>query len=199
MLKTRLENSESIPTATTKRRSPGASFALLASAGASCVVGLSCLPQLRLCSIYAFGMAVLLLVCSAAAWRARYLSPVPTIRQMARSIGLAQCLLTALVWAHPVSLHVYAGVAAVIVGDWPSYGQPDPRSLQLPVLHLAVATGFYVSALAALAWAVCFPLCARVQSWRSVRWHTIFFAVGVGVFWVSLFLDPLGALNWYAD
>ena len=110
-----------------------------------------------------------------------------------------QWLLTALVWAYPVSLYVYAAVAAVIVGHWPSYGQPDPKDLQLPALHLAVAAGFYVSACAAPAWAVCFPVCARVRSWRSVRWHTACFATGVAVLFVSLFLDPFGALNWYAD
>lgn len=38
----------------------------------------------------------------------------------------------------------FAGVAALKVGHWPFYGNPDPKDLKLPVLHIAALLAYPV-------------------------------------------------------
>ena len=170
-------------------------FALLAFAG----VAAWSFSEVDVVSTYAVVAALLMLGCAWAAWHSCRLADLEVSPQAARRMGITQWIFTSLVWAYPVCVHAYAVMALALVGHWPSHDHPDPKDLDLELVHRAVLVAFYFSAIAILAWAVWFLLCSRALRWGCVRMHVAVFAVSVCALLVMLCFDPTGVGTWYAD
>jgi hypothetical protein len=114
-------------------------------------------------------------------------------------IAVVLRLLTALVWFHLVAIFAYAVVAAVSVGHWPRYGRPDPKDLELPVVHAVVFLSHYVFLWAAVAWLVCAPFFLVALGTRHVRWKLAWYVAGVILTVLNFVQDPVGVSDWFAD
>ncbi len=96
-----------------------------------------------------------------------------------------------------------AVVAYLVVGHWPSYNNPDPKTLFSIVLSPAV----YLLLLASLASLVVYPVLVLVEGARGVqrKWHFWVFVVGTALWIVDTFylhlMNPReeGLLSWVFD
>ena len=93
---------------------------------------------------------------------------------------------------------IHAVVAWRTLGYWPSYGRPDPKSLAV----------LETSALAVVGPWVCFAglLTASLMGLTQIsrlqrRWWAAAGVVLLGwtLFVVTIWLDPMGVIEWYVD
>jgi hypothetical protein len=155
--------------------------------------------QTRLFAIYFGLVGLMLFVCAAAAWSATSARRVKVAPAVLRRASVAQWVVTALVWANPVALYAFACVAFIIVGHWPSYGHPDPKSLASPLLSLLVDLSFYVTAFGVVAWLLLFPMTARMLGSRGVRRQTVAWVLGLAAAYLVLYRNVGGVAEWYFD
>ena len=88
----------------------------------------------------------------------------------------------------------FAFIACFQIGHWPSYGQPDPNALHLPLLRWVALFAYPVAFLSAAFGCIAVPL-----AWPSLRKHDIaIFFSGVAL-WVITFPLVSHPWNWLAD
>ena len=99
-----------------------------------------------------------------------------------------------------LAVAIYAARVRLVVGHWPTYGDPDPKDVALPgepwsgVLDLSGALP-----LAALAYLAARYVNRRVDA-RKRRRFAILISTCVGLVGIALlWTDPGGLLNWFAD
>lgn len=88
----------------------------------------------------------------------------------------------------------FAAVAASRVGHWPYYSHPDPKDLQLPLLHRAAFFAVLIAHAALLA-ALC-ALVVRPQSWQPR--HMALLLAGGGL-WLFEALRDQHLFIWLID
>ena len=95
-------------------------------------------------------------------------------------------------------LVVFATLARVKLGYWPSYGHPDPGSLTFPwtVLDIAVVPLLICAPIAILVSAA-----AAIHAWYRRRWDwRLLLTVATFVAFVAwMRFDPGGLFEWWAD
>jgi hypothetical protein len=88
----------------------------------------------------------------------------------------------------------FAVIAYFKIGHWPSYGQPDPSALHLPLLRWVAVLAYPVAFLSAAFGCVAVPL-----AWPSLRKHDIgIFFSGVAL-WIFTFPIVRHLWDWLAD
>jgi hypothetical protein len=98
------------------------------------------------------------------------------------------------------SVHTFAMRAALFLGHWPSYDNPDPKTLpdrfhpQSEFLEVLIPVGVSVALTSLFA-----LLIRRVRSPLSISHALIVGMALAGLSFILLILDPAGALNWIMD
>jgi hypothetical protein len=116
-------------------------------------------------------------------------------------LGRMRCVLSGLPLVSLLLLYVFVLAVRLVVGHWPSYGNPDPSTVSvLLILDIAVfivlATTFFSATLLLFL----LPWLAETSSDGSrARRSCGVFAVSYAAWFVTLWLDPGRFLNWYLD
>ena len=104
-------------------------------------------------------------------------------------------------WAWFLLLFIYALIVTLQVGHFPSYGQPDPKYagavslLYAPTIILllgVIALTPFGLILTVVKWWKGMPLTIR-------RSELIFYLVGIGLFYLFIFTDVVGLMEWLMD
>jgi len=105
-------------------------------------------------------------------------------------------------------LFAYACYAAVIVGHWPYYAQPDPKELPLRPLLSVVGYITAAGAMSVLVLPLMFAICRYYARWRNVhvskqrRVPTILYLAGAALWIADLtltFTDHQSLVSWIID
>jgi hypothetical protein len=105
-----------------------------------------------------------------------------------------------------LALGLFAVVAALKVGHWPWYGNPDPKDLGWPLLTvpaaLIVFTGLLAVPIGAVALLVTMARLkladAPAASWQTLKAHATWLGVGLGL-WILDIVRDGGLLAWIMD
>ena len=93
-----------------------------------------------------------------------------------------------------ITVVVFATIAASRVRHWPSYSNPDPKDLHLPLLHGAALLSYPLALLS-----IPIGLFVAIFGWSSLRrGHVIVFTVGAAAW--AFILPITGSLfEWLID
>jgi hypothetical protein len=105
--------------------------------------------------------------------------------------------LVPLVW--PLLLLSYGLRAALVLGYWPQYDQPDPKELGFIIHHQIVDCAFNVAFHSTLIWILLRFTLGAYFSEDELRRNTIAFLTTVGICVAFFVIDPLGLIGWYCD
>src|SRR5262245_47291751 len=95
----------------------------------------------------------------------------------------------------------YACEAAIYLGHWPSYNNPDPKQLPgwFAIQHDALGVGLLASE-AIFCLAIGLAIVGRICSREfPLAWMILVAAVSVGLALVYVHFDPGGVLSWFFD
>jgi hypothetical protein len=109
-------------------------------------------------------------------------------------------LFAAVPWLGLAVLYSYAARAWFALGHWPQPYRPDPKDLDFFVHHMLVGGGLTITMTSPLAVLLGLALRRWVLHRRDLPWRSLaVFAVGYGLFWALVIVDPGHVAEWYFD